>query len=297
MNDNMSALQRNDARADQQVSRCRVCATSTPHRELYVKAGCRILACEACGLGSSIVPPSFDPANFYDAAYFQGGANDGAGYADYLTSEPVLRQEFRAAVHALRRFGPSTGRLVEIGSAYGFFLAEAKRYYECTGVELSDMARKFAQSRGFACYHPDDPAWTNRGPFDAAVMLDTIEHLADPDSVLSGLSRVVRSGGSLMLTTGDWASMYARVAGRHWRLMTPPQHLYFYSPRTVQMILGRHGFRVIRVQHPWKVVPIGLALFQLTRRLGMSLPNWSILNRVGLPVNLFDAMRVIALRE
>jgi hypothetical protein len=79
--------------------------------------------------------------------------------------------------------------------------------------------------------------------------------------------------------------------------MTPPQHLFFYSPETLEKLCENHGLKVASLVAPWKRVPLGLMAYQLTRRLGLpiKLPGW--LNHFGVPVNLFDAMRLIARKE
>jgi hypothetical protein len=56
---------------------------------------------------------------------------------------------------------------------------------------------------------------------------------------------------------------------------------------------ARLGLTAVRVDHPWKLVPLSLILFQLKRMLRMRSASASGLGRIGMPVNLFDAMRVV----
>jgi hypothetical protein len=100
-------------------------------------------------------------------------------------------------------------------------------------------------------------------------------------------------GGIIVITTGDFGSLYSRVAGAHWRLMTPPQHLWFFSQVSMQAMATSLGLEVEHLDHPWKVVPLSLISFQLTRMSGLRPKRIAISNRLGLPVNLFDAMRVV----
>src|SRR4029453_13556318 len=86
-----------------------------------------------------------------------------------------------------------------------------------------------------------------RGPFEVAAMLDVIEHLEAPDDVLACIYGALRTGGHVVITTGDWDSLFARIMGRHWRLMTPPQHLFFFSPTTIKLLLSRLGFEVVAI--------------------------------------------------
>jgi hypothetical protein len=127
-------------------------------------------------------------------------------------------------------------------------------------------------------------------------MLDVIEHMADPGEALARLHGALRPGAPLVITTGDFGSPLARAMGKRWRLMTPPQHLWFFSPATLGALLARHGFAVERVEHPWKRVPIALIAYQAARYLGGQALVERLPLRGAVPVNLFDAMRVTAVR-
>jgi hypothetical protein len=128
-------------------------------------------------------------------------------------------------------------------------------------------------------------------------MLDVIEHLREPDETVRLLTEALAPNGLLVITTGDWCSLLSRVMGRHWRLMTPPQHLYFFSRRNLPMLVERNGCRVLECRRPWKTVPVGLAAFQVLSRMGLRLPLPRFLDRVGVPVNLFDAVQLVARKE
>jgi SAM-dependent methyltransferase len=273
---------------------CAVCGIPTPHRQVYKKWSYPVMACKHCGLGSIPAGSDFDPISLYNRGYFSGERVD--GYVDYLGSEPVLRQEFRRVLRALCKYGPPGGKLLEVGCAYGFFLSEASGRYQCVGVELAPSAVTFARSRGLKVYQGNlsEQIIAEQGPFDAAVMLDCIEHLVDPAGTVKLIAQSLRREGCLMLTTGDWDSPLARIMKDKWRLMTPPQHLFFFSPRTLTALLRRFGLKVLSISHPWKIVPIGLAIYQVRSRFGPISPGPAWLSRLGLPVNLFDTVRVIA---
>jgi SAM-dependent methyltransferase len=271
---------------------CAVCDRREA-RPLYEVNGFSIVKC-GCGLARTVLPEDFDPASIYTEAYFQGGHPD--GYADYIGSGEELRHEFRRILKQLRRHC-ANGRLIELGCAYGFFLQEAGASFETIGIEISDHARAVCRARGLEVEREATPELlAARGPFDAAVMLDVLEHMPDPADVLERLHGAMRPGGQLVVTTGDFGSMLARAMGRRWRLMTPPQHLWFFSPETITALLARQGFRVHTVEHPWKLVPIALIAYQATRFVGGQSLVRRLMPRGRLPINLFDAMRVIAER-
>src|SRR5207237_10922016 len=82
---------------------------------------------------------------------------------------------------------------------------------------------------------------------DAIAMWDVIEHLASPRHTLEAAHRWLRPGGVIAISTGDIGSSTARLHGRHWSLMTPPWHQYFFSRRTLAALLTSLGFTTVRV--------------------------------------------------
>jgi 2-polyprenyl-3-methyl-5-hydroxy-6-metoxy-1,4-benzoquinol methylase len=270
---------------------CPACAEVTAQRFLYSLNGCNILQCRTCGLGQAETS-AFDPVSYYTGKYFSGQQSD--GYADYLASERVLRTEFARAVAFIRQWCDG-GRLLEVGCAYGFFLHEAKKYFDVSGIELAAHAAMYCQRSGLSVLPgvADESTLNPNEKLDVIVMLDVIEHLPDPRGTLALLSRHLNPGGIVVITTGDFGSVAARLCGRHWRLMTPPQHLWFFGRESIVRLAASLGLKVERVDHPWKIVPLSLIIFQLRRMLNLSLRVRPPTAGVGLPLNFFDAMRVV----
>jgi SAM-dependent methyltransferase len=274
---------------------CIACACSTPHQVLFEKNGSVVRRCNACGLGQA-EPRNFQPEAYYTEEYFSGGHAD--GYSDYAGSEVVLRAEFSRVVDVLKTLITPGGRLLEIGSAYGFFLKEAQSVYEVHGIELAREAVEACHRAGLPNVRQgvaDDLTLSSIGPVDAIVMLDVIEHLQDPFETLRRCSSILKPGGVMLITTGDFGSFAARLTGHRWRLMTPPQHLWFFTRKSISRISSSLGLSMVGFSRPWKLVPLSLILFQVARILGFGLKPSSMahLSRFGIPVNLFDAMRVV----
>jgi SAM-dependent methyltransferase len=276
-----------------EVKFCPACGAETSHMSLWRKNSCDVLKCTQCALGS-VVSGSFDPTSYYTEAYFDGRLPD--GYADYQGSEQIIRAEFRTTIKALRRFIPA-GSLLEIGAAYGFFLLEARAYYDVRGVEMADGAAAYARGRGLDVRTgPVTPnIFEKNEMFDIIVMLDVIEHLENPAAILALCASHLRPGGVLLITTGDFQSIIARVTGKHWRLMTPPQHRWYFGRDNIAKIAARFGLTASAIEYPPKQVPLALILYQLGRMAGCEVSRkWlARFSGVGIPMNLFDAMRVI----
>jgi SAM-dependent methyltransferase len=270
---------------------CPACSAATAHRFLYAKNGCDILRCGQCGLGRAETV-GFDPQSYYTGDYFSGKHSD--GYADYVGAEPILRREFAGTVDFIRKFR-ACGRLLDVGCAYGYFLQEARRYFDVAGIELAEDAAAHCRRAGLNVLTgvAGEALLAQLGTMDVIVLLDVIEHLSSPRETLVLCAKHLKPGGVIVITTGDFGSASAKLAGARWRLMTPPQHLWFFSQEGIRRMAASLGLSVEHLDHPWKIVPLSLITFQLGRMLGLRSVTAQGTSRIGLPINLFDAMRVI----
>ncbi len=272
---------------------CPACNQFTTKKYLYHKAGMPIIECPDCGLGKAC-PDEFDPATYYDASYFNGSRPD--GYSDYVGAKHVLQAHFLQEIELLKKLGAKGGELLEIGCAYGYFLEVAQHHYHVNGLEICEEAVADCQKRGLLGVRQGAltaEALAQMPMAEVVVLLDVIEHLPEPRSAMEAIAAKLQPGGYVLVTTGDFSSLSAKVMGRHWRLMTPPQHLWFFTPKSLKQIGESLGLELIYLDHPFKKVPFGLIIYQLCRYLSFrpKLPSW--MHRMGLPVNLFDAMRVV----
>jgi SAM-dependent methyltransferase len=184
---------------------------------------------------------------------------------------------------------------LELGCAYGFFLLEAARHFEVAGIELAADAAGHCRHAGLNVLQgtADEANLQQIGRVDVIVLFDVIEHLPEPRETLASCSEHLNPGGIIVLTTGDFNSLMAKLAGPKWRLMTPPQHLWFFTQESIRKLSSGIGLSMEHVDHPWKVVPASLIVFQLRRMLGWQGKTMATASRIGVPVNLFDAMRVV----
>jgi SAM-dependent methyltransferase len=269
---------------------CPACGGSSQNEFLYIVNKHSIYRCVDCGIGRTGAA-DFDRHSYYSEKYFSGGRSD--GYADYAGSQSILRKEFRKLVGFVR--GLTRGdRLLEVGCAYGFFLQEARKYFDVSGIEISDSATQACRDSGLNVNNAEltASALEPLGRFDAIVLLDVIEHLPDPAESFRLFNLHLNPGGIVILTTGDFASLMATIAGKRWRLMTPPQHLWFFTPASLRLFAASNGLTVESIEHPWKLVPLSLIGFQLRRMAGLGGGPFSIPD-IAIPLNLFDAMRVV----
>lgn len=278
---------------------CQICGEVKKHVIVYLVDCYPICKCQECGVGRVEIE-GFDPSNYYDSGYFSGKYKH--SYIDYLASKEIISREFNRTLDFVRSNGPSHGKLLEIGCAYGFFLQQASKHYQVFGVEFVDDAAKYCKSSGLSNVKSgvlEKNDLTQIGKLDVVVMLDVIEHIDNVEEIIEIISSSLNTGGSFVVTTGDWSSLLARITGPKWRLMAPPMHLWYFSPKNLMRMCERFGLKMQSCSHPWKIVPFDLAAQQAGIMLGItSKVNWPTWTKnIGIPANLFDAFRIVFVKQ
>ena len=180
-------------------------------------------------------------------------------YQHYLPEEKssieswdkMMKSVFHRAATLLEQY-KKNGRLLDVGTGFGFFLAEMKnRGWDVLGVEISKKAIDYARDVLGLTVHPG-PAERVGFPdnyFDAVTGFYLIEHLPHPMAFLRECHRILKPGGLLLLrylyTTPIKSLLY--FFGIRNRLYDLPAHLSDFSPKMIQQCLEKIGFE--KCQH------------------------------------------------
>ena len=224
--------------------RCSVCGSTQPAAPTFA----RLSRCASCGFVyyDHSADPSLDFAALYGDEYFTGFE-----YFDYLGQEHALRRSLRRHLEQMGRHCQLGGSLLEVGCAYGFFLDEARRFFEVVkGIDIAENAVAYARDvlRTDARVANFTSIDLGSEMFDVVCMWDTIEHVPAPDRFVAKAFEVLRPGGHLFITTGDIDSVVAKLQGPRWRQIHPPTHLSYFSRRTLTRMLEEGGFEVTAVE-------------------------------------------------
>jgi 2-polyprenyl-3-methyl-5-hydroxy-6-metoxy-1,4-benzoquinol methylase len=221
----------------------------------------RLGYCRRCELGRLIPLPSEDElsALYESATYFSG--SDDVGYAAYEADAPQRVRTFRAKLALLLRHGP-VHALLDVGCGPGYLLLEAQRagIRRAVGVDRNPRAVEHARRLGVEAHVGLINALPREPVFDAVAMLDLLEHVTDPLSFLEEVRARLRPGARVLIMTPNVRSILARVSGSRWVSFKVPEHVYYYSPRSLAALLRRTGFEVVtmRPSHQYATVAFGL---------------------------------------
>lgn len=141
-------------------------------------------------------------------------------------------------------------RVLDVGCGEGAFAAElARAGAQPVGVEVAARAVERARAKhpGVDFRHAPigAPLPLEDQECDAVWASEVLEHVADTAALLSELRRVLRPGGTLLITTPSNGRVRLLLDGP-----PPPldEHLRLYTRASLRDVLGEFGFAAVRVR-------------------------------------------------
>ncbi len=259
--------------------KCFVCKKNK-WQKLYTS----LVKCQNCGfIRAQDKYFKINPQKLYNLNYFSG-----IDYENYNEEKAALDANFKDRLTRIRKIKRS-GKLLEIGCAFGFFLTQAEKFYKTTGIDLhpniTKIAKKNTQKTKILTGEFSKLTFKKKS-FDIVTMFDVIEHLKNPENYIKRIHRLLNEKGVLVIETGDIEAFLPKIQKANWRLITPPTHLSYFSKKTLSQILTQNGFDIISVDY----VPFFRTLRQTLYRLFQKKINLNFI----FPINTHDLIFIVA---
>ena len=137
-------------------------------------------------------------------------------------------------------------RILDVGCFNGAILHYFGTDWNRFGVEPSVHAAGRADERGITILgRTVDDIPFDSDKFDVVLMIDVIEHLADPMCVLRRLRTLMCDTGIIVIGTGDTDAWSWRLQGSRYWYCSMPEHVSFFSRQTLSRIAAMLGMRSI----------------------------------------------------
>lgn len=279
---------------------CGICGAKNA-RFWFEKNSFNLYKCGKCELIFTESIP--DISKIYSEDYFSGAKN-GFGYVDYERDKVPMTKTFDYFLSMIEKFVFKKGKLLDVGAASGFFLKIAKKQgWDAIGVEISEFAASKARGKGLqvATGTIEDLLNYNKR-FGIITMWDVIEHMPDPAEALVAANKLLSDGGIIAINTPDSGSLAAKIMGKNWHLLVPPEHLVIFNHKNLSALLQRQGFKVLftakmgkkfTVQYIFQILANWRRDSVLFRKLAKFFVG-NFLGKIFFPVNLRDNFFIIA---
>lgn len=170
-----------------------------------------------------------------------------AYYGRYAVHDQVSPVTIKRFHELLDRFEPYrlTGRIIDVGCGAGHFLeCAAKRGWEVCGTEYGGKALAAARARNIRVLEgPLDLKDHPPAAFDVVCSFEVVEHITHPLQEWARMAQLLRPGGILYATTPNYNCAGHLLAGKHWSIVNFPEHLNYFTPRTLNALARASGLQ------------------------------------------------------
>jgi SAM-dependent methyltransferase len=234
-----------------------------------------------------------------ELAEYYAGADD-AAYLD--ENRYCLEYYYAKLADAITHYHPKRGRIFDVGCSRGWFFGSLQGW-ECYGSEIAQSDAKIAQkcfgdhiyAGAFETYIPPKEA------FDAVTFQDMLDHFINPVGALKKAYDMLAVGGIIAVKVHDFDCIYARITGPNFYAVLPPGHLFYFSRKSLQVLLRSIGFDLLGLRHIGHLLQLSTVFQRLAK--GKKEGLWYTIGKVvrSIPIgkirvykNLHDIMTIFA---
>lgn len=243
---------------------CPLCGTDNRAQppSPYSKAPWQIKNCAKCGFVYLENPPDYAELEENFAWEKTSAAEETRRIQERPLSKRLSRafRHFRQRVlkrdkltYLLFRELPK-GKVLDVGCGGGgvMKLLPPERY-QPHGIEISKAlaaeADTLARARGGRVVQAsaiDGLAQFPVDSLDAAMLSSFLEHEVQPDKLLKELRKVLRPGALVIIKVPNYASINRRVRGAKWCGFRHPDHVNYFTPRSLEQLARACGYDIAR---------------------------------------------------
>lgn len=239
---------------------CPVCASADIRNVLMVKdhsvsgQSFQIAECSFCTLRfTQDVPDAASIFPYYKAEGYISHTNTSKGLVNRVYQFVRKRTMIKKRKLVERSTGVIKGNMLDMGSGTGSFVHEMQQNgWQVTGLEPDEDARGTAKELYQLELHDTKEFYQLApGSFDAITMWHVLEHVHDLSAYIQQLKNIIKENGKMLIAVPNYTSLDAKIYQQYWAAYDVPRHLYHFSPRSVQMLMEKHGLKIIQYKPMW----------------------------------------------
>lgn len=222
---------------------CKICTSG--NTAVYTKSGIyKLYRCFSCNVVFIHPQPTYKNISL----------NNQDKYNSLLTERAYFAKKDELSVRALNDVKKilkykKSGRILDIGCSYGFYLAVFKKYgFKTFGIDITPRAIEYARdSLHLNVYKGDFMNYNFNKKFNVVTVYDLIEHLPDPIKLMKRIKNILNKNGLIVVQTPNIDSLISKITGNKWFWLLAPQHLFLYSVGSIKRLLESNGFEILEI--------------------------------------------------
>ena len=213
-----------------------------------------IAECNACSLRfTQDVPDAASISPYYKSENYISHTNTSKGLINRLYQSVRKRTLIQKRKLISKATGLEKGSLLDVGSGTGSFANEMKQAdWQVTGLEPDAGARTMGKQ-----LYKIELVDTNQfyhlpaSSYDAITMWHVLEHVHDLQGYVAQLKLLLKEKGKLFIAVPNYTAKDADIYKEHWAAYDLPRHLYHFSPKAMQVLMEKHGLKILQHKPMW----------------------------------------------
>ena len=213
-----------------------------------------IAECNSCSLRfTQDVPDAASISPYYKSEDYISHTNTSKGLINSLyksVRKRTLKQKRRLIekITALQK-----GSILDIGSGTGAFASEIEQAgWQVIGLEPDADARTVGkQLYNIELEDINRFYQLQSGSYDAITMWHVLEHVHDLQGYVAQLKSLLKEKGKLFIAVPNYTAKDATIYKEQWAAYDVPRHLYHFSPASMQVLMEKHGLKILKHKAMW----------------------------------------------
>ncbi len=201
----------------------------------------QIIKCSNCGLSRNYPLPYLDDVS---AEVYQDFS-----YIDPYINAELWNKFFMPMINKIKKY-KQKGTILDIGCSSGYLLKLAKdNGFNTYGVELNPQAAKYGNDNYNLNILNKDLSAANfdNNYFDIIVCSQLMEHIVNPEHLLSEIYRVMKNDGILIIDSPNYNGLLVKFWGKKWGGYQPQWHVWQFTPKSISALLNKNNFNAIDI--------------------------------------------------
>ncbi len=213
-----------------------------------------IMHCNDCTAGfTQNIPSAENIDQYYHSAKYISHSDARNGFVNrmyHLVRHYTIQSKKRLISKTTRKI---KGDLLDIGAGTGAFAAAMKDAgWSVTGLEPDETARNNALN----IHHIELQASDNlfslpEKEFDVITLWHVLEHVQELHAYLDTFEKILNEDGTIFIAVPNCTSHDAALYKEYWAAYDVPRHLYHFSPKSMHLLMEKHGFYIAGEKPMW----------------------------------------------
>ena len=165
-----------------------------------------------------------------------------------------MRMISRYRLSVMEKYAPvrSVDNVLDVGCSYGGFLLTLTEARDCRGlgIDFDELAISRAVVHPISPSRPGQSAtWTTRSTSSTGSFLGIAGASHRPHWCTQNAYSLLKPGGFLCIEVPNFNGIWRVIFGRYWLPLLMPQHLFHFTPDSLQRVAEKAGFEKRVGQH------------------------------------------------